>query len=276
MEHMSLTLFSICLQAAVGIMVFAAIGKLLNKDAIFKNAMMAAAGLGIIGMLASLLHLGRPLVAFMAIYQVGSSWLSREILFTALFVGLTVLAVLLLLVKPQSKGAITGATLAAAVVGLVEIGFMAAVYSSSSVPLWQGTATFVEFYAAAISMGAIIFLFLSIQEAAGMKKLLAGAVAAAVMVQVAAVVPNLINLGSNSGVAIQNSLGILSSMAAVSVFQWLFILAGAVLVVWAAKDELSPSVTNTILGSAVLLLVGQAVARYLFFAAMVVTGIGIS
>ncbi len=93
MEHMSLTLFSICLQAAVGIMVFAAIGKLLNKDAIFKNAMMAAAGLGIIGMLASLLHLGRPLVAFMAIYQVGSSWLSREILFTALFVGLTVLAV---------------------------------------------------------------------------------------------------------------------------------------------------------------------------------------
>ncbi len=161
-------------------------------------------------------------------------------------------------------------------VGLVEIGFMAAVYSSSSVPLWQGTATFVEFYAAAISMGAIIFLFLSIQEAAGMKKLLAGAVAAAVMVQVAAVVPNLINLGSNSGVAIQNSLGILSSMAAVSVFQWLFILAGAVLVVWAAKDELSPSVTNTILGSAVLLLVGQAVARYLFFAAMVVTGIGIS
>ncbi len=276
MEHLPLTLFSICMQAAVGIMVFAAIGKLLNKDAIFKNAMMAAAGLGIIAMLASVLHLGRPLSAFMALYQFSSSWLSREIWFTALFVGFTVLAVLLLWVKPQNKGAITGATLAAAVIGLIHIAFMAAVYTTSSVPLWQGTSTFVEFYAAAISMGAILFLFLSIQEAAAMKKLLAWAVALAVIVQVAAVVPNLISLGSSSSVAILSSLGILNSMATVSVFQWLFILVGAVLVIWAAKDELSSAASNTLLGSAVLLLVGQAVGRYLFFAAMVVTGIGIS
>lgn len=276
MEHLALTLFSICLQAAIGIMVFVAAGRLMNKEGVFKNAMIAAAGLGMVGMLASLLHLGRPLSAFRALYQFGSSWLSREIWFTALFVGLTVLVVLLVLVKPQSKGAITGAAAAAAVVGLVDVAFMAAIYSTSSVPFWQGMATFVEFYAAAVSMGAIIFLFLSIREVAAMKKFVALTVAVAVILQVAAVVPNLIALSGSSSAAIQSSLAILGGMAAVSVLKWVFILAGAVLVIWIAKDELSKPVTNIVLGSAVLLLAGQAVGRYLFYAAMIVTRVGLS
>lgn len=276
MEHLALTLFSICLQAAIGIMVFVAAGRLMNKEGVFKNAMIAAAGLGMVGMLASLLHLGRPLSAFRALYQFGSSWLSREIWFTALFVGVTVLAVLLVLVKPQSKGAITGAAAAAAVVGLVDVAFMAAIYSTSSVPFWQGMATFVEFYAAAVSMGAIIFLFLSIREVAAMKKFVALTVAVAVILQVAAVVPNMIALSGSSSAAIQSSLAILGGMAAVSVLKWVFILAGAVLVIWIAKDELSKPVTNIVLGSAVLLLAGQAVGRYLFYAAMIVTRVGLS
>lgn len=275
MEHMSLTVFSICLQAAIGIMVFVAIGRLVNKDGIFKNAMLVAAGLGIIGLLSSVLHLGRPFKAYLALSQFASSWLSREIWFSGLFVGLTVLAVLILLFKPQNKGAVNGVSIIAAAVGLAAIAVMSSVFTNASVPLWQGTVTFVEFYAAAISMGAIIFLFLSIQEAVAIKKLVAIAVVAAVIIQVVAVVPNLISQANSSELATQGSLAILNGMAMVEVLKWLFILVGAVLVVWIAKDELSPSVANIAMVSALLLFAGQLVGRYMFYAAMVV-GSGLS
>ncbi|HZJ84241.1 MAG TPA: DmsC/YnfH family molybdoenzyme membrane anchor subunit [Syntrophomonadaceae bacterium] len=275
MEHMSLTLFSICLQAAIGIMVFVSIGKLINKDGIFKNAMFVAAGLGIIGLLSSVLHLGRPFKAFFALNQFASSWLSREIWFSSLFVGLTVLAVLILMQRPQNRTAIKGVSLLSAVVGLVAIAVMSSVFTSSSVPFWHGTVTFVEFYAAAISMGAILFLFLSISEAGSLKKLVAAAVAAAVIIQVLVVVPNLISLANDSNEAIIGSLAILNGMATAGILKWLCILIGAVLVVWSAKDEISPAVTNTVMVSALLLFVGQLVGRYMFYAAMVV-GSGLS
>ncbi|NLJ72002.1 MAG: dimethyl sulfoxide reductase anchor subunit [Syntrophomonadaceae bacterium] len=276
MGNATLTIFSICIQASVGIVLFIAIAKLLNKEGIFKNATLVAAGLGIIGMLASVFHLGQPMKAFFALYQFSSSLLSREIWFTAIFVALVVLAALIFMLKPENKGIITGLIVVAALVGLIDIGLMGAIYSNASVPFWQTSATFVEFYMAAISMGAILFLFLSLQEANFMKKILAVTIAAAVAIQIAVVIPNLINLSISSSMAIQSSLVILSSMSLAGLFEWLFILAGAILAVWVAKDELSPSINNLVLSSAVLLLVGQTIGRYLFYAAMVVTGIGIS
>ncbi|EHL04976.1 hypothetical protein HMPREF0322_04350, partial [Desulfitobacterium hafniense DP7] len=187
----------------VGIMLFVAIGRLMNKEGVFKNAVITAAGLGIIGMLASLLHLGRPLSAMNALFQFGSSWLSREIWFTAIFVGLTVVAAVLLYVKPQASGAVTGLSAGAALVGLIDAFAMAKIYSSASVPVWQGAATTIEFYAAALSMGAMLFLVLSGKEAGKLKKIVALTVAAVVVVQVAVVVPYFISLGAGTGTALQ-------------------------------------------------------------------------
>lgn len=276
MGNATLTIFSICIQASIGIVLFIAIARLLNKEGIFKNATLVAAGLGVVGMLASISHLGQPMKAFFALYQFSSSLLSREIWFTAIFVALVVLAAVILMLKPENKGAITGLTVVAALVGLIDIGFMGAIYSSTSVPFWQTSATFVEFYTATISMGAILFLFLSLQEANFMKKVLAVTIAVVVAMQVAVVIPNLINLSTSSSMATQSSLTILSSLSVAGLLEWLFILAGAILAVWIAKDELSPSINNLVLSSAVLLLVGQTIGRYLFYAAMVVTGIGLS
>ena len=275
-EHFALTLFSICIQAAVGIMLFVAIGRLMNKEGVFKNAVITAAGLGIIGMLASLLHLGRPLSAMNALFQFGSSWLSREIWFTAIFVGLTVVAAVLLYVKPQASGAVTGLSAGAALVGLIDAFAMAKIYSSASVPVWQGAATTIEFYAAALSMGAMLFLVLSGKEAGKMKKIVALTVAAVVVVQVAVVVPYFISLGAGTGTALQASLMILGSLKTAVAIKWLFILAGAGLVLWQAKDEQSKSVSGVVAGGAALILVGQVVGRYVFYAAMVVSGVGLT
>ena len=275
-EHFALTVFSICIQAAVGIMLFVAIGRLMNKEGVFKNAVITATGLGIIGMLASLLHLGRPLSAINALFQFGSSWLSREIWFTAIFVGLTVVAAVLLYVKPQATGAITGLSAGAALAGLLDVFAMAKIYSSASVPVWQGAATTIEFYAAALSMGAMLFLVLSGKEAGKLKKIVALTVAAVVTVQVAVVVPYFISLGAGTGTALQASLMILGSLKTAVAIKWLFILAGAGLVLWLAKDELSKSVSGAVAGGAALILVGQVVGRYVFYAAMVVSGVGLT
>lgn len=276
MEQLSLVMFSICIQAAIGIMFFTGIGRLLNKEVVFKNATIAAASLGIVGMLASLMHLGRPAGAMRALSQFGSSWLSKEIWFTALFVGLTVLAALLVLVKPENKGAATGLTWAAALVGLVDVFSMASIYSSTSVPIWQGNATFVEFYAATISIGAALFLLLSLKEAVSMSKIVALAVAGIVIVQVAAVIPSLVAVGSSSSAALQKSLGILAGMGFVNSLKWAAILAGTAMILWLAKEEEAKSYGALLTGSAIFLLVGQVVGRYLFYASVVVTGIGLS
>ncbi len=275
-EHFALTVFSICIQAAVGIMLFVAIGRLMNKEGVFKNAVVTATGLGIIGMLASLLHLGRPLSAMNALFQFGTSWLSREIWFTAIFVGLTVVAAVLLYAKPQAAGAVTGLSAGAALVGLIDVFAMARIYSSASVPVWQSAATTIEFLAAALSMGAMLFLVLSLKEAGKMKKIVALTVAAVVAVQVAVVIPYFISLGAGTGTALQASLMILGSLKTAVAIKWLFILAGAGLVLWLAKDELSKSVSGAVAGGAALILVGQVVGRYVFYAAMVVSGVGLT
>ncbi|MEL1133657.1 DmsC/YnfH family molybdoenzyme membrane anchor subunit [Desulfitobacterium sp. THU1] len=275
-EHFALTVFSIFIQAAVGVMLFVAIGRIVNKEGVFKNAIIAAAGLGIIGMLASLLHLGRPLSAVNALLQFSTSWLSREIWFTAIFLGLTLAATVILYVKPQAASAITGLSVAAALVGIIDVFSMAKIYSYASVPVWESATTTVEFYTAAISMGAMIFLVLGIKEAGKMKKFVAISVAGVVAVQVVAVSLYFISLGASTSTALQTSLVILGSLKTATIIKWLFILAGAGLVLWMAKDELSKSVSNAVVGGAALILVGQAVGRYVFYAAMVVSGVGLT
>ena len=275
-EHLALTIFSVCLQAAIGMMVFVAIGRLLNKESVFKNAMLTASGLGIIGMLASLLHLGRPLRAINSLNQFGTSWLSREIWFTAIFLGLTIFTVGLVYVKPKATSVITGLSGVAAVVGLIDVYLMASIYNSASVPIWHNVSTYVEFYATAISIGAMLFLVFSLKEAAKMRKILAVTVGIVVIIQVASTMLFLISSGVNSSAALQSSLAILGGMKLATAIKWLFILAGAGSILWMAKDELSKSFKGAIFSGAALVLIGQIIGRYLFYAVMVVTGVGLS
>ena len=98
LKHWQLLVFTICVQAAIGIMLFAGTNHLCQDSASDKNAIAIAGALAIIGIVASFLHLGRPLRAMGAIVNLKTSWLSREILLTAVFTGLTVIIVLTLLI----------------------------------------------------------------------------------------------------------------------------------------------------------------------------------
>ncbi|HHY27624.1 MAG TPA: dimethyl sulfoxide reductase anchor subunit [Desulfitobacterium dehalogenans] len=265
MEEFALIIFTICVQAAVGLILFTAIAKQLNKDGIFKTAVVAAAGLAIVGLLASFLHLGHPIAAINTLMGFATSWLSREIWFTSAFTGLTVLAALLIYFKPAAQKAINILIILAAAIGLIDVLVMASVYTSSSVAAWQSGSIVVEFYAAAISMGALLFLALSAKEDTGkMRKIVAIAVAAAFMIQAVAMIPYYNSLGGSTNLALQQSHAILSGMMPAMVLKWAAILVGAGLLFLPVKEKNKG--VSLILGATALVMIGQIVGRYLFFA----------
>ncbi|WP_019850299.1 DmsC/YnfH family molybdoenzyme membrane anchor subunit [Desulfitobacterium sp. PCE1] len=270
MEEFALIIFTICVQAAAGLMVFTAVAKQLNKTALFKTAVTISAGLAIVGFLASFLHLGHPLAAVNALTRFATSWLSREIWLNSAFTGLTVLAALLIYLKPEAKKAIDALIILAAAIGLVDVLAMASVYTSSSVAAWKSGSIVVEFYAAAISMGALLFLALSMKEDTGkMKTIVAIAVAAAFVIQAIAMIPYYNSFGASTNHALQQSYAILSGMMPAMVLKWAAILVGAVLLFLPVKEKSKDA--SFILGAAALVVVGQLIGRYLFFAIKIIS-----
>lgn len=289
MEELALIVFSIFLQAAIGIMVFAAIAKYLNKDGSFKTAVVTAAGLALIGLLASFLHLGQPLRAFNSLAHFATSWLSREIWFTGIFIGLTVLTALLLLFKPAYQGAIRVCLALAAVIGLADVYAMASVYTSSSIPAWNSGAIPLEFYAATLSMGAVLFLSLGGAEAGKVRRLAVLSTGVVVALQVAAMVIYYIQLGTSDSLAAQQSLTLLSSMSGVTIIKWLFILFGTGLLFFPVQKQFNvngsgqaalevaaagPAITG-IYAAMALLIIGQLAGRYLFYTIMISSRVGL-
>lgn len=294
MEHFALIVFSICVQAAIGIMVFVALAKLLKHEGVYKTALLSAAGLAIVSLLASLLHLGRPLSAINSLIQFGSSWISREIWFTGIFAVLAIVIALLILFKPAAKKAVNVLIPIAAIIGLIDVFATASIYYSTSVPAWQHGSVFVEHFAATLSMGALLFLALSNKEAARMRLIASAVIGIAVVIQVAAMAVYYVDLGANASLAAQESISLLSGMSAAIIIKWVFILLGAGLLILPKKQEVLPSSTagktasetaaasetghktGLIYLAAALLIIGQIGGRYLFYAAMIITGVGLN
>lgn len=273
MGEMSLLIFSFCMQAAIGAMLFIAIGTTLYKDKVFTKAAYAAAGLSIIGVLASLLHLGQPLSFLNSLSNLGSSWLSIEALLSGFFMGLAVLYVLVLRFKPELA---KGLSYVAAGVGLVAVFAMAKVYTSTVVPFWQGVNTYVDFYATMVAVGALVFIAFSLKELEGADKRVYGfVVLAAVVLQAAVAVPHAISLGS-TGMAAQASAAVLSGMSIVVGLKWLLVIGGAGILIWPTTQSGLAASRTIIYAAFAALIVGEFLGRYVFYAAMVVTNVGLS
>lgn len=292
MAEFALIIFTICLQASIGMMVFISIGKSVNKEGNYKNPIIGAALLAVIGLLASLLHLGQPLAAINALSCFATSWLSREIWFTGLFAGVTVLAALLVLFKPSSKSALKILVPLAAVIGLVDVYAMTAVYTSSGVPAWQHGSLFIEFYAATVSMGALLFLALAKEEGTSLLRIIILTVFSAVLLQVVAMVLYYVGLGTSDNLAAQQSLALLGELSPATTLKWLLLLIGSGVLLFPQKPSPKVNVTvgkaslkvsnvaklstTTLYAATVLIILGQIIGRYLFYAMMVTSQIGLS
>lgn len=109
----------------------------------------------LLGLAASFLHLGSPRNAVRALGNLGSSWLSREILLAALFSAALAAATLLRL-RPGPAGFAAGfAHGFAAVAGFGLVVTMARAYGLRTVPSWRQRATPVAFFATSVALGSL-------------------------------------------------------------------------------------------------------------------------
>jgi len=163
MNEWPLLIFTLSIQAAIGgifmLWVFQLINRRKNLDlqSLFKLPLIIIGALSIIGLAASFAHLGAPINAFNTIRHIGSSWMSREILVTGTFIGLSVLNVAWLLYR---KKVLPWLLIVTAIVGFVDVYCMAAIYTHSLVGPWNSVNTFMSFYGTTLILGAVLVVAL--------------------------------------------------------------------------------------------------------------------
>lgn len=275
MKELPLLLFTLCMQASVGTIIMIMVAKHFQRDREFKSAALVTALLSVAGLLASFFHLGTPANAFHAITNLGSSWMSREILFTSAFAALAVLYVFFAFKKPGAKGAINIIGWTAGVIGLIDVFMMSKIYTSSSVAVWQDASTFVEFYASVIILGAAVLFLTSPKNLSGLTISYLGiGVLTAVAVQAAFTISHYINLGMMDGPGAV-SASLLSDMSGLVIAQWLFLILGAGFLLFSKIQEKKINFTGYYITGTVLCL-GLIIGRYLFYAISVASRVGLS
>ncbi|WP_042349770.1 dimethyl sulfoxide reductase anchor subunit family protein [Bacillus massiliigorillae] len=164
MHEWPLLIFTICMQAAIGGMVVLwFFHRSLEKNGVdtfhvLRIPLIVIAVLSFIGLGASFAHLGKPSHAFNAILGFGHSWMSREIVFTGCFIGLAVITIGLFFIQKKVN---PWFLLVTALVGLVDVYSMAAIYSNTYVNGWDSANTVLSFYGTTLTLGAILMLSLN-------------------------------------------------------------------------------------------------------------------
>jgi anaerobic dimethyl sulfoxide reductase subunit C (anchor subunit) len=126
-----------------------------DADLLSDRALLAIGPVAVLALIVTFLHLGNPINAPRAIANLGTSWLSREILLALAFsVGGAVFAFMQWrkLSTPTVRNAIAWVV---AGIGLVLVYAMSAVYRLPTVPVWDSLATTTAFYLTTFLLGAL-------------------------------------------------------------------------------------------------------------------------
>ena len=156
-EEWPLMMFTLFSQLAVGtylilILVRAAMKGKNSQVAnqITRNGVTMVGPIMAIALILSVFHLGTPLGAYRSISNLGSSWLSREIVTAG---GFFVLWAINYYFERKRK---IGSALSwiAALFGLAAIFSMASIYATSVRPAWTNINTYIAFYGTTLLFGA--------------------------------------------------------------------------------------------------------------------------
>lgn len=160
MHEWALLLFTICMQAAIGgtivlTVFYKKISSLETEQAfkVMKLPLLVIAVLTLVGLGASFGHLGSPTNAFNTLRNFGTSWMSREIVFTGLFIAGVFVTLGLALLKKKVNFI---ALLITSLIGLFDIYSMASIYTHSLVSGWDSINTFTSFFGSALVIGPVL------------------------------------------------------------------------------------------------------------------------
>jgi anaerobic dimethyl sulfoxide reductase subunit C len=174
LRESALVAFTLLMQASVGIVVVLAALALVQpshpKDGgswswplagRLDAVLLVAAAAAVLGLVASLLHLGQPLQPWLALANVRGSWLSREVALAVVFVAaLGALA----LTHAGGRGPSSlraGAAFVAVVAGLALVFAMARLYMVAGQPSWDRLSTPVAFFASTALLGLTVVVALA-------------------------------------------------------------------------------------------------------------------
>ena len=237
----------------------------------FQWILLIALGAAILGICLSLLHLGNPLHAARSVANIGTSWLSREILSVLIYTGLLVVVTYLHFRYPSAGRSLKWLVDVTAVTGLILIFIMSRIYMIPARPAWNTLFTPVGFYLAALIMGSALLLIFQINTGswASQKALaiLTLTVAIIQLILVPAYMTWLGEIASTSGYGLGNLLG--DHLVAFYIRIVLYILAIG-FGIWALLSIRSDTLQNRYLFLPAFLtlcsvLAAQIVDRYLFY-----------
>jgi anaerobic dimethyl sulfoxide reductase subunit C len=126
-----------------------------QADELSDRALLAIFPVLGLGLLASLLHLGNPINAYKAVTNLGSSWLSREILCGVLFAVVGFVFALMQWRKISTFTVRNIVALVAALIGIVLVYCMAMVYALPTRPSWNLITTPLSFYVTTLLLGVL-------------------------------------------------------------------------------------------------------------------------
>jgi anaerobic dimethyl sulfoxide reductase subunit C len=124
-------------------------------DRIISNPILVIAFTSAVAMGGAHFHLSKPFHSFLAILNFKTSWLSREIVFTALFFLTTMSVVYLIYFQARRKRLITGLGWLAILFGITLIYCMARIYLIPTQVAWNSTSVIISFYVTSLMLGGM-------------------------------------------------------------------------------------------------------------------------
>lgn len=264
----TLILFTVLSQLSIGMVAVSAVRQMVGPNSKpdsesdpepekVRTEWLVAGAVLLVGMIASVFHLGHPGGMVRALSNLGSAWLSREALSVGLFLILVVVGIVLMKQKTNR-----GLIVLTALVGLLAVYSMGMTYAPPSFPAINNVLPFVFYLITAALLGSSVGMLFAAES----KKLLVGRILTVSLI-VALVVYLVVPCIWLSGGAIMKQTG-LSWIA--SPLYWGRIIVGLALplaVIWTTKKS-----SNWLW---VPILAGELMGRAVFFAGTVHTATNI-
>jgi anaerobic dimethyl sulfoxide reductase subunit C len=282
LHDLPLIIYTLCLQSAVGIYVVSRMVAWTQTEKTQRMRFMwLVGGLGVAGVIASFLHMGYPWNAALTMTNLGTSWLSREIVMTVSFGAAWLIS---LIFERQEAGKVetrNGWAILTSLIGLGLIGVMSMIYRTTAFPAWEHGSTTAGFYATAGLIGtAVVFAGLCFKKAEEEPKALSALViggVAMLALQMAAVASLGAYLGT-AGPEAAKTAALLAGPYAVLVWaRVILVVVGTAILMplawrqWAQKKVTSlPGLAAALVA---LVVVGELVGRVLFYSTRVKIGL---
>jgi anaerobic dimethyl sulfoxide reductase subunit C (anchor subunit) len=126
-----------------------------QADRMSDGALLAIGPILVLGMFASLLHLGSPLAAYRAVSNLATSWLSREVLAGVLFAATGAVFAVMQWRKIASFAVRNIVAWIAAIIGLFLVYSMSSIYQIEAQPAWNTVATPISFFTTTLLLGVL-------------------------------------------------------------------------------------------------------------------------